>query len=78
MLQSAQKSEAQLARTVLPPLVPAGQRRRASVATATQENGALRPQNGIYVLVIPADILQSTTTTSVLSKNTIAAWPKAA
>lgn len=48
------------------------------MATATQENGALRPQNGIYLLLIPADILQSTTTTSVLSKNTIAAWPKAA
>ncbi|KAL2278626.1 hypothetical protein FJTKL_14344 [Diaporthe vaccinii] len=37
-LRSAQRSEAQVARTILPALVPAGQRRRASVATATQEN----------------------------------------
>lgn len=26
------------------------------MATATTENGALRPQNGIYVLVKPADL----------------------
>lgn len=48
------------------------------MATATQENGALRPQNGIHISATFSDLLQSTMTTLALFKNTIAAWLKGA
>lgn len=49
------------------------------MATATTENGALRTQNETSVFwsyLLTSS--KSTTTTLALSKNTIAAWPKAA